>query len=343
MSTSFCAKFDIPKPPLSYLTGRRLVVRSHYPPWPTISGCALNPDTAYERESKHLLERCLLQPPLPGLDGLHIVHREITGTVRIGDNQSAQLAAVQVLKVTPTTTYGLPTNLTLVAKLYDSLYFDHDQDDVDIFLCVNRDYSRETAAYTALSKLQGTVIPKHYGTYSLEIPVDETEKRFVWLILIELIPGTSMQQLDPADFLRRERQMIMKTVVNAEPLIYTHNVKHRDIYPRNIIVLGKVAPTRSRRVVFIDFGKSVVGRSRFPEDPTEEQQYFPGVPITPLLRWNEVWWPYLLTFGSWIDWDWQSWLEYYYGSTRPSITEKMRSVWLPDFLTSPPPKPPGFS
>lgn len=99
---------------------------------------------------------------------------EISGTIRVGDNHYAQLAAVQVLNVTPTTTHGLQTNQTLVAKFYDPLYFDHEQDGADPFLCVDRDYSRETAAYTALSKLQGTVTPKHYGSYSLEIPVDAT-------------------------------------------------------------------------------------------------------------------------------------------------------------------------
>lgn len=240
-----------------------MVVRSHSPPSPTVGSCSLNPNTAYERESKHPLERCLLHPPLPGSDRPHTVLMELTGTIRIGDNQSAQLAAVQVLNVTPTTTHGLLTNQTLVAKLYDPLYFDHDQDDADPFLCVDRDYSRETATYTALSKLQGTVIPKYYGSYSLEIPVDATRKRFVRLILIELITGTSMQQLDPAGFSQLERQIIMKAVIDVESLIYTYNVQHRDIHPRNIIVAGKFAPSHSRKVVFIDFGKSVVGRSKF--------------------------------------------------------------------------------
>lgn len=344
LSASFCAKFHSPKPPLLYLTGQKLVLRSYTLPSPTVGSCALNPITANERESKHPLERCLLHPPLPGSDRRHAVLMEITATIRVGDNQCAQLAAVQVLNVTPTTIHGLPTNQTLVAKLYDPLYFDHEQDDADPFLCVDRDYSHETAAYTALSKLQGTVIPKYYGSYSLEIPVDATNKRFVRLILIESIPGTSMQQLDPVGFSQLERQIIMKAVIDAESLIYAHDVQHKDIHPRNIIVLGNFEPSHSRKVVLIDFGKSIVGRSRFPEDPMEERQYLQGIPITPLLRWNEAWWPYLQTsFGAWIDWDWQPWLGYNYASTSASITEKMRSVWLPAFLNSPPHKPPGFS
>ena len=196
----------------------------------------------------------------------------------------------------------------------------------------------------ALAKLQGTVVPKHYGSYSLELPVDKYMKRLVRLILIKLIPGISMQQLNPAGFSQLERQMIMKAVIDAESLIYTHNVQDRDVHPRNILILSKDALSHSRRIVFIDFGKSIVGRSPFPEDPTEELQYLPGVPISPLLRWNEVWWPYLqIFFRTWVDWDWQSWLESYYGSTKASTTERMRSIWLPDFLTLPPPKPPGFS
>lgn len=54
-------------------------------------------------------------------------------------------------------------NLTLVAKLYDPLYFDQDQDDADPFLCVNRDY-RTRPQLTRLSQnckerlYQGTMV-----------------------------------------------------------------------------------------------------------------------------------------------------------------------------------------
>lgn len=152
---------------------------------------------------------------------------------------------------------------------------------------------REAAAYTALSKLQGTIIPKYYGSYSLKTPVDTSKTRSVRLIIIESIPSTSMQQLDPAAYSQLERQTIMKAVVDAESLIYTHNVMHNDVHPRNILLLDNVVTSHCRRVVMLDFGRSIVGRSRKPGNRALERRFLPSIPITPLLRWNGAWWPYL--------------------------------------------------
>ncbi|KAJ8098149.1 hypothetical protein POJ06DRAFT_145796 [Lipomyces tetrasporus] len=170
------------------------------------------------------------------------------------------------------------------------------------------------AAYKALSVLQGSTIPIYYGSYSLELPAEGTV-RSVRLILMEFVPGTSMQQLNPSDFSQLERQVIMNAVIDAESLVYTHNVRHSDIHPRNILVLSTATTTYDRRVVVVDFGKADVGRSPCPIDPEEEARYLPGVPISPLLRWNVAWWHHVQTyFRKWIDWDWQPWLEDNYGS-----------------------------
>lgn len=98
--------------------------------------------------------------------------------------------------------------LWLLQQVYDPLYFDHSDDDTDPFLCVRCHYSREAASYTRLSDLQGTVIAAYYGSYSLELPVDDDEAktRTVRLILIEYIPGSSMQQLQPQDFSQLEQK-----------------------------------------------------------------------------------------------------------------------------------------
>ncbi|KAK9242381.1 hypothetical protein V1506DRAFT_89612 [Lipomyces tetrasporus] len=157
---------------------------------------------------------------------------------------------------------------------------------------------------------------------------------------MEFVPGTSMQQLNPSDFSQLERQVIMKAVIDAESLVYTHNVRHSDIHPRNILVLSTATTTYDRRVVVVDFGKADVGRSPCPIDPEEEARYLPGVPISPLLRWNVAWWHHVQTyFSKWIDWDWQPWLEDNYGSIDTSSMGYMIKLWLPSFLTKrlPPP------
>lgn len=342
LSDSFGMKFNISKPTLPYLWGQQYTIHSHNPPPPTAKRCALSPSSIYERETKHPLDRCLLHQPLPGSSGRHTVIIRIAEAVRTGDKEPAQLVKVQIQEAKPGTPHGPPTDSILVAKFYDPLYYDHDQDDADPFLCVDRDYSHETAAYSALTKLQGKLIPKYYGSYSLELIVNKIAKRFVRLILIELIPGKSMQQLNPADFSQIERQMIIKLVIDTESLIYTHNVLHGDVFPRNILLPNSDKLSRSERIVLVDFALSSIGRSHFPNIPAEENRFLPGIPISPLLRWNEAYEPQT-RFGAWVDWDWQPWLEQHYRWTEASITDEMRSTWLPSFLTSTPPEPLGFS
>ncbi|EER39539.1 conserved hypothetical protein [Histoplasma capsulatum H143] len=240
-------------------------------------------------------------------------------------------------KVTPSD--FLPTDLNLVAKIYDPLNFSHIQDDMDPFLCVDRDYSRETATYTALSKsnLPGTVIPRYFGSYTLQWPVTMSETvttRSVRLILIEYVPGASLQQLNPADFSQQYRKTLMKAVIDAKTLLYTHGVQHRDLHPRNILVLNDTVAKASDAwgIRIVDFGHSVLGRAPFLE--LEGPEHLPGVPISPLLRWHKAWRRFEF-FSDWIDWDWQSWLECVYGHMRASLTEHMVSTWLPAILTEP--------
>jgi serine/threonine protein kinase len=228
----------------------------------------------------HPLDRCIKHPPLAGSDGPTTAELKIVGTVRIGDNHSAQLVTVQILRTSPPNV--LPTDTNLFAKIYDPLYFNHEQDDADPFLYIDRDYARETAAYLALPQLYGTVIPNYFGSYTLQWPIDGTTTRIVRLILIELVSGTSMQQLSPVKFSQRDRQVILKAVIDAETSLYTCNVWHGDIHPRNILLRNTA---KARKITIIDFGKAVLGRTPYPE---EEQRYLPGVPISPLLRWNKA-------------------------------------------------------
>jgi serine/threonine protein kinase len=206
-----------------------------------------------------------------------------------------------------------------VAKIYDPLYFDHEQDEADPFLPIDHDYSHETAAYKALSTLQGGIIPKYYGSFTTKIRATQTAFRIVRLILVELIPGKSMRELEPENFERPYHQAIMKAVIDAESLIYKHNVFHRDMRPANILICSG---TQVQRVVIIDFGKCTIGRHPMRE---LHEEHLPGVPISPLLRWHEP----RGEFESWIDWDWMAWLNHVYESTRASITDQMKELWLP--------------
>ena len=267
-----------------------------------------------ERESIDPVQRCLLHPPLPGVFTSGVAELEIVRLVRAGDQHGAQLLAVRVL----TSTHDLPSDTGLLAKLYDPLYFDHEQDEADPFLCVDRAYTHESAVYTKIMDFQGSLIPKYYGSFSLSLPIDHTHFREVRLILMENVPGISMQNLRPSNFTKSERQAIMKAIIDSETALYNRNIVHRDIHPRNILVL----PQPARKVVLVDFGLSRTSRSPFPE---WEERYLPGVPISPMLRWikRREW------FDEWVDWDWEAWVEQHYEHTRGSITKYMQSMWGP--------------
>jgi serine/threonine protein kinase len=211
----------------------------------------------------HPLDRCLLHPPAPGATGDSTIQLKIVDLVRAGDRHCAQLVTVQMDHVPPTK--GLPIHENLLAKFYDPLYFNHEQDDVDPFLFTNQDYSIETAIYNKVPFLQGTIIPRFYGLFTLELPVPEkSTTRPVRLILMERVPGKSMDQLRPKDYSQSERQDIMKVIIDAESLLYTHGVWHKDVHPRNVMLVidGSSVETPRPRVVIIDFGKAWINRSQ---------------------------------------------------------------------------------
>ncbi|KLJ06185.1 hypothetical protein EMPG_10389 [Blastomyces silverae] len=325
-----------PPPPVPYVKGRRFTVRSHNPPPPGLASesRSLTKEADIERRTVPPIQRCILHPPLGGSDGDIMVTFEVAHGIRTGEGHSAQVLAVKILNASPSYPKALQGITTAVAKLYDPLYFDHTDDEADPFLLAKYHYSREAASYTRLSDFQGTVIPAYYGSYSLELPVDESssETRTVRLILIEYIPGSSMQELRPQDFSQLERKQIMKHVIDAESDIYTRDVRLRDLHPRNVMVVQdpKSKENKIRRIVLIDFGMNILSRDYFGE-PEEEQKYLPGIYISPLLRWHKVW-RMVDRFSEWVDWDYQPWLQAEYAHTASSVTPYMKSEFLSDFI-----------
>lgn len=105
------------------------------------------------------------------------------------------------------------------------------------FLVADKEYTRKVAAYKALSDFQGSIIPQYYGSYSLDIPLEEMEdKRNVRLILIKYILGMSIQKAIPDGISQELRQSITKSFVEFDTLVYARNILLRDLQPRNIMV-----------------------------------------------------------------------------------------------------------
>ncbi|RDL34546.1 uncharacterized protein BP5553_07674 [Venustampulla echinocandica] len=328
ISDSYNTRFNIPKPDFPFTVGKQLQVRPHIPPPPPRNrfSAFLENDRRHERDFIDPVQRCLLHPPVLGPRGgldSGVTELEIVRLVRAGDGHAAQLLAVRVL----TSTNGLLPDMNLLAKLYDPLYFDHEQDDVDPFLAVYRAHTRECAVYKKVADLQGSVIPKFYGSFTLSLPVSQTYTREVRLILMEIVPGLSMDHLSPSNFKKSERQAIMKSIIDSETALYNRDINDRDIHPRNILVVSEES-NRDEKVVVVDFGSAWTSRSKYPD---REQGSLPRVPISPLLRWIVP--PEELK--PWIDWDWKVWVERQYEHTKDSITEYMQRRWAGGIFEGP--------
>ncbi|OQD82898.1 hypothetical protein PENANT_c019G07586 [Penicillium antarcticum] len=193
---------------------------------------------------------CLETPPLAGHDGSFEVELEIMELLQVTDKPNP-LIIVQVCKAIPEAPPGLfNPGETLVAKVFDPLFVDTEDD--------------------ILHEFQGTHIPKLYGSFSRSIPVPEQKdsSRDVRLILIELVPGTSMQQDYPDLYSTKSRQKIIKQIIKIETRFYARSVGLTNLAPRNVMMTDDEDPTQ---LVFLDFGDT----------------YSPNVPkdISPVSRW----------------------------------------------------------
>lgn len=112
----------------------------------------------------------------------------VRDTIRVEDEHNAQLAVVEVLAAEPPVD-GLFQGAHVVAKLYDPLYMDDEDLSMNPFMMADQSYTCEVATYNLLPDLQGTMIPRYYGSYSMDIPVELPDgipaKRSVRLILMK--------------------------------------------------------------------------------------------------------------------------------------------------------------
>ncbi|EER37887.1 conserved hypothetical protein [Histoplasma capsulatum H143] len=316
---------DLPKPPVPYVEGWVFSVQSHIPPPPTpvTKDCCRNFQAGrVERRQLLPVERCLRHPPLPGNMEPRTIDLKVLDLLQVGDACNAQVFTVQILEVRPDPQY-FQSNRKLVAKIYDPLYFSDEEGFLNPFHCVDKHYTHEAHAYNVLSKSHGGRVPRFYGSYSLNIPVDRSEMRTVRLILMEYIPGISMQQANPEKFSRLARQEIMKSVINFESQLYEQDILLTDLHPRNVIMMEKSSFDPRQDLLFLDFAGALFGRRR--DDPvTIESNLFLGRYISPLLRWNKT---MAMQFNDWIDWDWQPWIEAEYAHTAATITPEMQDTY----------------
>ncbi|PYH96027.1 hypothetical protein BO71DRAFT_397535 [Aspergillus ellipticus CBS 707.79] len=314
---------NIPKPELPYVEGYEFSVIEYFPPEPQNKPSVLTPNEAAKRVTTDVFTRCLTHNPISGQLGTRCLRLRVHEAIRVGDGKTSQIILVDVIS-------GQLPNSQVVAKLYDPLYYDHANDDVDPFLFVDVEYTRESAAYRYLQGQGQECIPKYYGSYSMDISHSDRQHRTVRLILLEHVTGFTMSALCANIFPEDFRKAVMRKIVDIDSQLYKINLRHRDVCPRNIIIKGAGLDLSELHTKFIDFGHAIIGRSPDPQNGDREKDFLPGLYISPLLRWLKT--PGrepICNFDDWVTWDWNEWLFETYQSDIENVTPEMLQKWLP--------------
>ncbi|KAG8533519.1 uncharacterized protein KY384_002305 [Bacidia gigantensis] len=326
------------KPKLPYIAGASINIRAHKPTYPPPRSSVSIEDEIKEWESSSPLARCLKHPPTKGTEGNDNYDLHIESALHARDGSRAQVVRAKVKRHSGDNSVhsvsAPPEDESIVAKFYDPLYADHDEVGSYIFNLAESTYATEATAYAKVSKVQGQFVPKFYGSFTCSFPASEGKTRQVRLILMEFVEGEVMYKLDPNALSVRQKQDIMKGVIDAETAVFKEDVMMNDVAPRNILILpeshdkkeGAGPASRTCRVVLIDFDNAYLARQS-PRMIAEygEQRYFPGQYISPLLRWAEY--TGLSEFDDWIDWDWKEWIGELYAADKSHVTDGMKEVW----------------
>lgn len=302
---------DHPKPPLPYQPGQRFTVRTHASSQALISCAAhefenLNDRLSPDRSHSH-----------QGQIGEESIELQIQKLLQTGNDERAQVFTVTLCGPNALKKYDewkLSVHTPLVAKLFDPVYFNDDDEDgcLDPFKRMDQFYTHEALAYQKLAVLQGQLIPRCYGSYSLNLSLKPPDSghREIRLILMQYVEGDPMSNLRPSQFSQSFRQDILRTIMNLESRIYARDITLTDLAPRNIIL----APEKKRRVFFLDFGEASFQHERpapakailaFPKFSEESDRK------STLQRWKNN----LFELDEWVDWDWNSWLKSEFGDT----------------------------
>ena len=132
-------------------------------------------------------------------------------------------------------------------------------------LCIDM-FKTETTAYTKLRSYQGTRIPRLFAPATLRIKplhlengVDSTppdsELFQVHGILLELIPGFTLAQLDEDKAPRTSWQAIVDQAIQTVHILSDHNILNGDIRTSNILITPDADAQGGYRVIMIDFAQ----------------------------------------------------------------------------------------
>ncbi len=121
-----------------------------------------------------------------------------------------------------------------MAKIFDPLHSDHQQDDVDFFLWSDASYATAAWAYAKLANLHLGLVLRYYGSYTFDIREPSAAAgaatHDVRVILVEFVRGCALRDLDPDHFSQRVRQSIIGAVIDTETAVFCR----RSLPPRPV-------------------------------------------------------------------------------------------------------------
>ncbi|KAK5995184.1 hypothetical protein PT974_03581 [Cladobotryum mycophilum] len=274
---------DFEKPELPYRNNSVLSIRRHIPPEPF--GTLYTQETWRKEVDKHDLydmtqsELCLQHPPAetaPHSDQT-VSSLRVVEEIACRDGRGAQVLRCQL---------NDNNGQDYVAKIYDPLYYKYGPDvPNDVTWKAESEYSQEAAAYEELVKneVAGVYTPKYYGSWTFEMPLEgEANKvRSVRMILLGWIEGVTMKSLIETKRIRKispnQRLEILAKAMEIECKVSFHGVWHRDLAPRNLLLVGSDVGNEIPDIYLFDFSIAAV----FSHPNCAERNYDTPRPISP--------------------------------------------------------------
>jgi hypothetical protein len=218
-----------------------------------------------------------------------------------------------------------------IAKIYDGVKYDSKYYSyADFMYHSDRDYTYEANAYQNIpSSLQGSIVPQYFGSWTFSVDEGENRLRWVRLILLSYVDGTSMDDVihraqSPGWAIRQERVSsyhrrkdvvnykmlppeeerldIFASVLEAEVNLFHTGVLQSDLHPSDVLILPACdGSPSSSRVILVDFVRSTVLKYRpWAQKSLEARRN--SLPVNPAERlWRN-------DFGPFYKWLPQSWL-----------------------------------
>ncbi|KAI0189876.1 hypothetical protein F4808DRAFT_445172 [Astrocystis sublimbata] len=226
------------------------------------------------RNPKPRVQQVLDFPPeetrWPSKDPPRTAVLTVTKTICVGESRpgGAQIIVCNVH------IHGEPHPRTVAAKIYDPLYYPAFRTDPPVMWAADKDYSREASAYeymqtqTAKARQKPGFAPKYYGSWTFNLALNQqgkTHKRWVRLILMEHIDGSSMKSLytynsqqegaDPDCFHYDEalRLGVLAELLEGVVKQFHAGLDQHDLAPRNVMLVSRQPVSSIPRVVLIDY------------------------------------------------------------------------------------------